>query len=66
MSVEIENNSHQVIKRLIKIKNSILSMKPSMELPNLSEYDKLSDHEYADEKCHSNVNFLSKSEYRKV
>lgn len=41
-------------------------MKPSMELPNLSENNEPNDQVYADENSHQNVNFLSKSEYKKI
>jgi len=41
MSVEIENNSRQVLKRLTKIKNSIMGLNPMVEFPNLPADNKL-------------------------
>ncbi|CAI6343996.1 unnamed protein product [Macrosiphum euphorbiae] len=43
MSVEIENNSHQVLNRLTKIKNSIVALNPLVEFPNLPTDNKLDD-----------------------
>lgn len=43
MSVEIENNSLQVLKRLTKIKNSIVALNPLVEFPNLLTDNKLDD-----------------------
>jgi len=43
MSVEIENNSRQVLKRLNKIKNSIMGLNPLVEFPNLPANNKLDD-----------------------
>lgn len=36
MATEIENNAHQLLKRIDKIKYSILTMNPSIECPDLS------------------------------
>lgn len=36
LAAEIEKNAHQVLKRIDKIKNSILIMNPSIECPELS------------------------------
>jgi len=43
MSVEIENSSRQVLKRLTKIKNTIVALNPLVEFPNLSADNKLDD-----------------------
>jgi len=43
MSVEIENNSRQVLNRLTKIKNSIVALNPLVEFPNLPTDNKLDD-----------------------
>lgn len=36
MAAEIEKNAHQVLSKIDKIKNSILTMNPSIECPDLS------------------------------
>jgi len=46
MSVEIENNSRQVLKRLSKIKNSIMALNPLVEIPNLPANNKLDAEKY--------------------
>uniref|UniRef100_A0A2S2NHD7 Uncharacterized protein n=1 Tax=Schizaphis graminum TaxID=13262 RepID=A0A2S2NHD7_SCHGA len=43
MSVEIENSSRQVLKRLTKIKNTIVALNPLVEFPYLSADNKLDD-----------------------
>jgi len=43
MSVEIENNSRQVLNRLTKIKNTIVALNPLVEFPNLLTDNKLND-----------------------
>ncbi|XP_015363595.1 PREDICTED: uncharacterized protein LOC107161627 [Diuraphis noxia] len=42
ISLEIDNNSRKVLKRLTKIKKSIMGLNPLLEFPNLSA-DKLDD-----------------------
>jgi len=62
MSVEIENNSHQVLKRLTKIKNSIVALNPLVEFPNLPTENKFDDTaKYVDENIinHHPSNILS-------
>ncbi|XP_025203785.1 putative uncharacterized protein DDB_G0282133 isoform X2 [Melanaphis sacchari] len=65
MSVEIENNSHQLLKRLDKIKNTIVALNPLVEFPNLSADNKLDDTTtYNDENFknhHPNNNLFSKN-----
>lgn len=64
MSNEIENNSRRVLKRLTKIKNSIVALNPSVELPDLSSDNKLGDAAYVDENLtnhHPNNILYSKS-----
>lgn len=65
MSVEIENNNQQLLKRLNKIKKTILDMNPSIEFQNISD---VNQHEvkakYVDESltsCHPNDTFHIKS-----
>lgn len=62
MSVEIENNSRQVLNRLTKIKNSIVALNPLVEFPNLPTDNKLDDAaKYVDENLtnHHPSNILS-------
>lgn len=50
MSVEIENNSRQVLERLTRIKNSIVALNPSVEFPNFSVNNTIDDAaKYVDE-----------------
>lgn len=48
MSVEIENDSRQIIKRLDKIKKKILSKDHTMVLPNFSENNKHDSEQFVD------------------
>jgi len=43
MSVDIENESRQVLKRLSKIKNTMVALNPLVKFPSLSEDNKLDD-----------------------
>ncbi|XP_022168201.1 MATH and LRR domain-containing protein PFE0570w-like isoform X2 [Myzus persicae] len=69
MSVDIENNSRQVLKRLSKIKNSIMALNPMVEIPNLPVNNKLDDAaKYVDE-SHTNhhpSNILSPKNHHEI
>ncbi|KAF0768430.1 putative serine/threonine-protein kinase isoform X2 [Aphis craccivora] len=43
MSVDIENNSRQVLKRLSKIKNTMVALNPLVKFPSLSADNKVDD-----------------------
>lgn len=43
MSVDIENNSRQVLKRLSKIKNTMVALNPLVKCPSLSADNKVDD-----------------------
>lgn len=43
MSVDIENNSQQVLKRLSKIKNTIVALNPLVKFPSVSADNKVDD-----------------------
>ncbi|XP_060862265.1 metacaspase-2-like isoform X2 [Metopolophium dirhodum] len=69
MSVEIENNSRQVLNRLTKIKNSIVALNPLVEFPNLPTDNKLDDAaKYVDENLtnHHPSNILSSKNQHKI
>lgn len=70
MSEEIENNSRHVLKRLTKIKNSILAMNPSMEFRDTISEDNQFDNTTAKHvdknptNLQANDNIYSKSKYK--
>eukprot|EP00102_Acyrthosiphon_pisum_P021137 XP_016658347.1 PREDICTED: probable serine/threonine-protein kinase DDB_G0283337 [Acyrthosiphon pisum] len=69
ISVEIENNSRQVLNRLTKIKNSIVALNPLVEFPNLPTDNKLDDAvQYVDEnlKNHHPSNILSSKNLHEI
>jgi len=43
LSIDIENDSCQVLKRLSKIKNTIVALNPLVKCPNLSADNKVDD-----------------------